>query len=242
MTTIVISDIHNHVRWIEPALKKLKELIGYDEVVFLGDYFDDFGDSPYNAMATAQWLKASVQIPNRVHLIGNHDMPYIVPANDAMWCPGFTIPKKNVINDVMKEHWHQLRPAYYSQGYLMSHAGFNPKLVEHPINGIPDPQGLVELAEEGLKKVKNLEPHPLFLPGARMSTGFVGGITWQDWDDEFLPLPGINQIVGHTPYRVVQEVKTDDSISIDMDTNNKHIGVITNGVLTFFTREELIGE
>lgn len=26
----------------------------------------------------------------------------------------------------------------------------------------------------------------------------VGGLTWLDWNREFVPIPGLNQIVGHT--------------------------------------------
>ena len=49
MKTIIVSDIHNRVDWIEPTLSLLK----YDNVIFIGDYFDDFGDTHKDAENTA---------------------------------------------------------------------------------------------------------------------------------------------------------------------------------------------
>lgn len=242
MTTIIISDIHNRVNWIEKGLTKLKEIYNYDEVVFLGDYFDNFHDSSFEAGGTAIWLKESLRYNDRVHLLGNHDMPYMVPTNDSLWCPGFTPEKAKVIrNTLTTEMWEKFKPAHFTQNYLLSHAGFNPKLVTHPVTGIPSPQDLVVLAEEGLQKVKMNFAHPLFLAGSRMSTGHIGGITWGDWEDEFMGIDGIDQIVGHTPDRKVQTYVAVGSMNYCMDTHNQHIGIIKDGELSFVLRSQTLG-
>ncbi|MBU4076480.1 MAG: hypothetical protein KKD46_06750 [Euryarchaeota archaeon] len=41
MRTVIISDLHNRVDWIESTLS----ILDFDKVVFLGDYFDDFDDT-----------------------------------------------------------------------------------------------------------------------------------------------------------------------------------------------------
>ena len=42
-------------------------------------------------------------------------------------------------------------------------------------------------------------PHPLIGCGyARHGDAPVGGLTWLDWAEEFAPIPGIHQIVGHS--------------------------------------------
>ncbi len=176
MTTILIADVHNRIGWIEKGLLKLKELYNYDKVVFLGDYFDRFYDSPYQAGQTAAWLRQSLQHEDRIHLLGNHDMPYMCPNNETLWCPGFTPTKWRVIDVEMHDHWDKLKPAHYDQGWLLSHAGFNEKIVANPVTGIPTAEQLVEMAEEGLQIVKAGLPHPLFMPGARMevSHGKIG--------------------------------------------------------------------
>lgn len=241
MTTIIISDIHNRVNWIEKGLLKLKDIYNYDEVVFLGDYFDNFGDCPFVAGGTAIWLKESLRHSDRIHLLGNHDMPYMIPHNDSLWCPGYSVPKSRAVRNILTdEMWEKFRPAYFTQGYLLSHAGFNPKLVEHPITGIPDQNGLVLLAEEGLKRVKTGLSHPLFLAGSRMSEPYIGGITWCDWNDEFVGIPGINQIVGHTPNQKIQKIEM-SSLNYCMDTHNQHFGIIKDGELSFVLRSQTLG-
>jgi metallophosphoesterase superfamily enzyme len=46
----------------------------YDRVVFLGDYFDDFRDTPESGRATAEWLRTNVRDSRFTFLHGNHDL------------------------------------------------------------------------------------------------------------------------------------------------------------------------
>jgi hypothetical protein len=217
MKTLVISDIHNRVGSLEHWLEKACEEHKPDEVVFLGDYFDSIHDTPFIAGKTAEWLKQSLTKPNRIHLIGNHDIPYMLPGNSHLWCPGFTPEKCRVINsNLTKEEWDQLRPAYFTNGWLLSHAGFCQRLVEHPINGIPDGPGLVKLAEEGLEVEKGGIAHPLYQYGDRMGVRQDGGIIWQDWFSEFYPCEGVNQIVGHTRTSYPREMEQNHLIDCSL--------------------------
>ena len=56
--------------------------------VFLGDYFDQFYDTPDDAARTARWHKGSLAEPNRVHLWGNHDLAYGFPNMRVRSSPG----------------------------------------------------------------------------------------------------------------------------------------------------------
>ncbi len=241
MTTLIISDIHNRVNWIEPGLAKLKKDLNYDEVVFLGDYFDQFGDNPFEVGGTAAWLRQSLNNEDRIHLLGNHDMPYMCPYNDSQWCPGYTPAKGNSVRSTIAD-WSKLKPAYFTQGFLLSHAGFQEDVVTHPVNGAPDDgPALVTLAEFHLEKVKSGISATLFLPGSRMSEKRTGGITWCDWDDEFVHFPNISQVVGHTPGRKVRQLLGPDGVNYCMDTHNQHIGIIKDGVIEFKLRSQLLG-
>lgn len=241
MTTIVIPDIHNRIRWIEPGLKKLKETYNYDKVIFLGDYFDNFGDGPYEATGTAAWLRESLQHPDRVHLIGNHDMPYIVPNNEAMWCPGFTVNKCRVINETLGQEIYKLKPAHLDQNFVFSHAGFHQEFTTHPITGVFSPETLIVNAEQQFELVKaGLRP-PLFMFGYRMGRSQTGGITWCDWDHEFAPTDGINQVCGHTPHEKVQQIKTNLSQSYCIDTHTQHFGLIKDGEFSVLLRSQVLG-
>jgi hypothetical protein len=234
MVTIVIADLHHRTDWVEPALVKLKGKYKYDEVVFLGDYFDNFHDTVAMAEKTAKWLRASLEHPDRIHLLGNHDMPYMVSMNDSQWCPGFSHPKCKAINEVMRAHWDKLKASYYTQGFLLSHAGFVHKSLSEATA-----EECVTLAEKELSEVKRHQAPPLFLPGARLGERTIGGITWADWDIEFIPLPKLKQIVGHTPNNKVRTKKSGGNLNHCMDTNNQHVCIIQDGKPKFILRSTL---
>lgn len=61
----------------------------------------------------------------------------------------------------------------------------------------------------------------------------VAGIIWLDWHDEFDPVPHLDQIVGHTQLNIPEEKTTLDSRNYCMDTGNKHIGILEDGVFTW---------
>lgn len=203
MNTLIVGDIHNRTSEFEEILVNIenKTKLVFDEIVFVGDYFDRFHDSVDEAGRTAAWLKKSLEDPKRVHLIGNHDMPYMSPANPYVQCPGWTPSKSRMVNSVMtKEDWDKIKAVHYTQGFMVSHAGFREALMTHPILGRLTPDQLVTLAVEELEKVKGIIFSPLFDYKKLNSNQQVelGGITWLRWYD-FKPVEGLNQIVGHTP-------------------------------------------
>lgn len=197
MKTIVISDLHNRVHWVEEALAA----ITHDKVVFLGDYFDSFHDNPSIAEVTARWLKHSLSFKNRVHLFGNHDMPYARSLNDFARCPGFDHDKCRRINHILdRNDWNQLKFVEVEQNWLLSHAGAHPSIFSHPIHG-PSLDWIVEYCNQGMDAFNSNIPHPVYQYSAArgMSRTFdIGGITWLDWNHEFVAIENLNQIVGHT--------------------------------------------
>lgn len=253
MKTIIISDLHNRTYWIERALTS-PILQPYDMVVFLGDYFDEFNDTPRDAYNSATWLKQSLHKPNRIHLWGTHDIWYRFPNNPFIMASGNTDEKSEAINRVLTiDDWNLIRPYYYEQNFLMTHAGVHSYLIGQYVlkhkqifdksivnNAIQlSSQEIVNqiikpATEEALKDVKNNIINIWFEAGfARWGTQKFGGITWLDWNKEFQPVPGLNQIVGHTTLKYPEEEITDNSKNYCIDTRNQHIGIIENGELTF---------
>ena len=201
MKTLVIGDIHNRWQWIERAIEEIKP----DKTVFLGDYLDNWNDTPSIAKETAQWLKHSLTFKNRVHLWGNHDMPYAFPMNTYLTCPGFDTDKSRAINSVMRENgdlWKQLKLAHHDQGWWLSHGGLSTQTFPYLLDEEMDTEEYVyERCESALRCAEgNLADYVTQHSPARgyPSNGVVGGVTWLDWNVEFVPIYGINQIVGHT--------------------------------------------
>jgi hypothetical protein len=257
--TLIISDLHNRVGWIEDFLKDTS----HDKVVFLGDYFDSFYDTPDMAEKTARWLKYSLSISNRVHLFGNHDMSFCRPTNEFARCPGFSEEKSRRINHILnRTDWNKFKFHEIEQEWLLSHAGAHPTIFSHPIHG-PSFEWIEKYSAQGLEAFNSNIPHPTYqYSSARgMSrTGDVGGLTWLDWNHEFVAIENLKQIVGHTictrwviekalkpthfgstklnldqKYEIVMDepknkcLRSIKSKNWNIDCNNKIIGIIENG-------------
>jgi hypothetical protein len=162
----------------------------------LGDYFDDFGDTPRLAAETAYWLAYSLRQPDRIHLLGNHDLPYLYPGNARLFCPGFTAEKQLEIEHQLRNApCDRLQLAHCGHGWLFTHAGFAGRFAE----GEP-PESLATKANNLLTHLAEGHHEPWLVPGVACGGSEpVGGVTWLDWNTEFWPVPGLHQIVGHTP-------------------------------------------
>jgi Calcineurin-like phosphoesterase len=191
---LVLGDVHNAWTTAEVILSNLRSR--YDKVILLGDYFDDFGDTPRQAAETAYWLAYSLRQPERIHLLGNHDLPYLYPENSWLFCPGFTVEKHiEIEHHLLDAPCDGFQLAHCAHGWLFSHAGFAGRFAEGETVEV-----LAALANKLLAHLGDGHHEPWLVAGlARGGSEPVGGITWLDWNIEFHPLPGIHQIVGHTP-------------------------------------------
>jgi hypothetical protein len=219
---IAIGDIHNH--WAEAEQIASK----YDQthtIVFVGDYFDDFGDTAQDAIQTAQWLKESLKKPNRVHLLGNHDINYSIynasttstgiPMN-IYQCSGYTLQKDAAINKVLdQDDWDKIKLYHFEHGFFFTHGGLHPHWFEHPIKGIT-----IDYVKEKLDKATtdyhNRTWNDLIGAAGRCRGGShkAGGILWCDAFREARLIPKIRQVFGHTP------VTSEISSGVDIDTDD----------------------
>jgi hypothetical protein len=214
---VIVPDVHEQY---EKLLKILAKYPGL-WMVFLGDWFDSFanhGAPTTNTFAICKWLQENIVNPLYTFLWGNHDLHYAFPIND-LCCSGWNRNKlaiiRNHIGDTM-EGWKRFKLFHWigeaaneeekgnliqSNEYLLSHAGLHPYLL-HPVYGFGK-QYLQERAEEALYKARYEKTvTPMLAIGPGRYTGArvrCGGVVWLDWNTEFTPVEGLNQIVGHTP-------------------------------------------
>lgn len=224
---IALGDVHNH--WAEAEQIASK----YDEthtIVFTGDYFDDFGDSAVDADQTARWLKASLQKPNRIHLMGNHDINYSVynagvtstgaPRN-IYECSGYTIAKDIAINKVLdQDDWDKIKLYHYERGFLFSHAGIHPHWFECPIRGT-DIDYVKEKLDRATVDYRNRVWNDVIGAAGRCRGGShkAGGILWCDYFRETRLIPKIKQVLGHTPTTV------EGNTGIDIDSHGTAVNI-----------------
>ena len=231
MRTLIVPDIHNHIENADHWLSSQT----CEQVVFLGDYFDNFGDNAGDARKTAFWLRNRMDSTDDVFLLGNHDVPYMFPGMDELYCPGFTRAKAKAIHEILKaEHWHRFKLAHEEQGWLLSHAGFHPVWMEEPTV-----EKILRRCGEAMRRVARGDVDPILGMGLDRG-GWLqnfGGPLWMDWDT-LVPIPGINQIVGHTPGAEVRVKITTKSRNFCLDVENASVAaMLSDGKVTILKGE-----
>lgn len=219
-----------------------------DKIIFLGDYFDSKHPSLAElAGETAEWLHASLAHEDRIHLIGNHDLPYLITCTKGSkfsdvhpryWCPGFSFEKLRSIREhITDEDIGKLKAAHYEADFLFTHAGLLeihiPNSLEH-YDGSDDGERIAsyinsEYQELVVNKKLYDRVYPVFQYGARMGEPTPGGVIWTDLNEEFEPVPGLNQIIGHTPMTYMRTITDVGSVNHAVDTANNHVYLLTEG-------------
>lgn len=201
--TLIIPDIHLQWQIADEIIKKVNP----NKIIFLGDYFDDYLEDPEQVTDMCDWLNNSVQLPNRIHLFGNHDQHYAFPYR-IFQCSGYRQWKYTLINDLVpRKTWDKLKWYHILDNtFFLCHGGlhyFN--VPEHIKKMYKDRKEMYKALDVFLKKeISHSLQHGgvgwIFSAGAsRGGNQRVGGLTWCDFSREFKPTKGINQIVGHTP-------------------------------------------
>ncbi len=215
MKYLIIPDVHNRISLVEKIIKAVKP----DLTIFLGDYFDDFYDNPDIIIDVAKWFKKSVQKKDRIHLCGNHDVHYWFKDNIRTRCSGYDHFKSIAINDIVtNQEWEKLKFFYVLDGkWLLSHAGVHPVWINpdsfksNSISSAKLSDVVEKLDYDSTQAMKNLYAngeHWFTYAGFSRSSRSrsYGGLLWCDWNQEFFPIKGIHQIVGHTPQRSIKWV------------------------------------
>jgi hypothetical protein len=231
MKALIFPDLHEPP---QSVLKRIETIIAdeYPErVVFLGDYFDRFHDTPRDAERTAKWLAKSLADTRRTHLIGNHDASYLWPV-DSTYCPGFTWEKAAVIREILginaenKFVFHT-----WVDGWLLTHAGLSDDWVTVPTELLPK---WIENQGYWARRTFAQNKHHWFtnVGFVRGGTHPTGGILWCD-HDELMPVSDVRQIYGHTP-APKPRWKGSDHLCLDTAVGNgpQHFATVEDGVVT----------
>jgi hypothetical protein len=135
------------------------------------------------------------------------------PANANVRCSGWSPQKARTINHFVTEaDWKKLKFFHVlDDRWLLSHAGIHPHFVDKQLF---QKQSIISSTMEDVLKIMKPETkHARKSLGALGSHWVVragisrggsqpyGGVTWLDYREEFVPILGVNQIVGHTPLR-----------------------------------------
>lgn len=216
MKILVVPDVHNHTAEVERQIARYPA----DRVIFLGDYFDSFGDTPQMAAQTAAWLKESLARPERLHLYGNHDLWYRFPRHPQIsWIgSGFTPAKSREISAILTpDDWAKMKLVEFVGDIALCHAGIGEEVFGHPINGVSR-ERVETLCAEAMRDAEAMVDHPVF---------DESGIVWLRWW-HLEPLAAFSQFVGHTPSRELRIESAHGRHNVCLDTMGRYLGLIEN--------------
>lgn len=208
--TVIVSDSHLRHKYIDEILAWESP---YDKLIFTGDVFDQFNDTPAQNREAAIWLKQKLQDPKNIMIFGNHDWSYRWPNNFEARCSGFDELKSIVINnELTQKDWNKLHLYHISDNILFSHAGLDRDWFyytakagfEVPIQlTLPNIFNWLDVVKNDIYlRFSAGKGQPLMGAGKnRGGEQAIGGIIWQDFGVH-IPIAGIGQIVGHTPQNI----------------------------------------
>lgn len=212
--TTIIGDVHNHVREADAFLS----LYEPERVIWLGDYFDCFGDGPEDAARTARWLKGIFsRRPQDVFLIGNHELPYAYPQNEHYRKWGWSPEKGRAAESVMRPgDWSRLEIVFADEDlkFLATHAGLT---LPYLNGGVFEPDTLRERAVLAHRTSLRGDCAPLFMD------------SWGPlWNRTVSLIKGWNQISGHT---AIQEPDVfrgyGPEVGINLDCAHTYVGLVS---------------
>lgn len=189
MSILFIGDLQERPT-VLPALEDRTE-----HLVFMGDIFDSYQfDSPAHVQALDTIL-AWVEQGKATLLMGNHEASYLWP---RMRCSGFRAELAVAMTERRLRYLELVQPFKFwpEQRVLATHAGLN--------SYIWDKLGLslASLSDELLAAYKDLDSWFFWIGGSRGGVYPTGGPLWCDWYDEFIPIEGLTQVVGHSRTRL----------------------------------------
>lgn len=216
---LVLGDVHQKIHKAESYLKRWD-----GPVIFMGDYFDDFHDTPNDARDMAIWLKESLTKPNRIHLMGNHDFHYMMPVESNIYCSGYTPEKHKTISQILShEDWDKIKYFHSENNCWFSHGGVTHHWFNHPIHGATK-DSIESLVAQGILDIKNRiydgNGIKALYAADRYRGGRYdkGGLLWNDWrNSDFFK--GITQIIGHTPVDRIKYQERKGGKIINVDTH-----------------------
>lgn len=222
---LVVPDVHLR---IEPLRSLLDAWSDSGPVVFLGDFFDDFGDTRGRNREMAEFLKDEIlPKPRHTVLMGNHDLHYSPWCPSELWCSGFHPDKKEAIGEVLGvEEFAHFKWAHSWGGILFTHAGLHPRLIP-PLSSGKAEELSGWIGQSCVQAIANRDPSEPLLRAGRARGGYqpVGGVIWMD-AREYQPIEGLRQIFGHTPLHEPMELDARSDGSWCIDTNLQCAAVI----------------
>jgi hypothetical protein len=161
--------------------------------------------------------------PDDVFILGNHDVNYITDISKVKCC-GYTQSKFNDLRVLLtRDYVRRFVVVHKENNILFTHAGVVRRMLPLVLQIVDTDCGLSDI----MNLYNNVSVSELFWAG-KSRGGFdpCPGPLWADYNEDFVPINGVNQIFGHTPADEVRVDIFNDSTNIALDTHLKYYLVV----------------
>lgn len=204
MKYIFVGDIHGKVDEVEAALAK------EGKKIFVGDFIDSYDRSVEDHKKCFDLVFDAIDKGEAEALFGNHELSYILPFTHG--CSGKSAERMMLMRHYGPICIKKFKPfLFLAPNFLVSHAGLTTQMWES--------EGLtLETVEGKLNEWWPNESKPIHNIGYYRGGGKpYGGLFWCDFNAEFEPVTGLNQVFGHTRASQGQGIR-----HIKMDTESSY--------------------
>lgn len=217
MKYIFIGDVHGQVEIVEKALAM------QGKKIFVGDFMDSYDRSEKDMGRCLELVCDAIEDGNTESIFGNHELSYL---NRKHRCSGYSSKNHFVFREfsvrvekLFKSH------IFLAPNILITHAGLTRQIWE-------DYKLTLENLDDKLTEWWSDNTSPVHQIGrVRSGPDSIGGTFWCDFLHEFMPIPGLIQICGHTNGKNIRRIE--NSYCIDSTESPIMEMEIPNGVPIF---------
>lgn len=192
MKFVFIGDIHGKWESVEEALSK------EGKKIFVGDFIDSYDRSLEDHKKCFELVLEAIKRKEAQSIFGNHELSYLMPSTHR--CSGYDPYRAGLMEDIKDDLLKHFKPFIFLENtILVTHAGLTQQIWEQEKLS---PETLEPFLEASWKD----QTSPVHWIGrARGGRNPIGGIFWCDFNMEFLPIPELTQVFGHTRGREIRQ-------------------------------------
>lgn len=186
MKYVIVGDIHGKVHEVQRALEK--EGIK----IFVGDFIDSFDRSVEDHDKCFELVLDACEKGEAKCIYGNHELSYLKDGHQSSgWKYEHAVLVKQKYQAQIRKHFKS--HIFLEPDFLVTHAGLTR---QHWLNHNLTLERLPLWLADGWFADRT---HPVHHVGAfRGGMSSAGGIFWCDFNHEFVPIPELTQVFGHT--------------------------------------------
>lgn len=187
---IICGDLHGKI-WVYENLRQRAEKLDA-KMILLGDFSDSFDMSDEDHVILLDMVIEDANADKARFVLGNHELSYIYPSVHR--CSGFRKPyERHILERQDKLIGFAEAGIYLEPDIIVTHSG----ITRQHWNALFS-ESTNDTLWDDMRRAMIYSKEWHHIGRYRGGRNPFGGPQWCDWNDEFVPVTGVRQVVGHT--------------------------------------------